>query len=240
MSAFTKIAFLFFFISSTASHKVFSSTLRSPPLDVSIRSASLSLAIFASAQTAFPLPWARAVSESSPVHSSSLVVSANLPESNGASGAKRGTAEALKPILEIRSVLDRALRAASATASAVGSLEEVSSLLKTLPATEKSFKKTFDEFSEGISYRQNYVDKNAFVVYYTRGFDGAGRDSIETPTASESKQTEQYYFRNEAWIAVDGAIAEVQYLQQNPSESRKDLIDFLEKAIQSVTSYQLL
>ena len=245
MTAFTKIAratltLLVLVLVSRArgSQKLFSSLRKhSYYSSVSIRSASMSVVIFASSvQSEVPLSWA--VSDSSPVQTTSLVVSANLPQSNGATGAQRGTPEALKPILEMRSVLDRALRAASTTTD--GSLEEVSSLLKTLPTTEKSFKKMFDEYSEGISYRQNYKDKNAFVVYYTRGFDGVGRDSIETPTASESKQTEQFYYRNEAWIAVDGAIAEAKYLRENPSENRKDLKELLEKAIGAVTAYSVI
>jgi hypothetical protein len=37
----------------------------------------------------------------------------------------------------------------------------------------------FDEHSEGISYKQQFLDQNAFLVYYTKGFDGPGRPSIE-------------------------------------------------------------
>lgn len=49
-----------------------------------------------------------------------------------------------------------------------------------VPTSEKEFKRLFDEFSEGISYKQQFLDKNAFVVYYTQGFDGPGRPSIDT------------------------------------------------------------
>jgi len=162
----------------------------------------------------------------------SLLVSSNLPVDNGASGKNRGTAEALEPILAIREKLLSAQRVASSE-----DLIMVSKILHSIPREERAFKKVFDEFSEGISYKQNYLDKNAFLVYYTAGFDGPNRDSIETPTKNENKQTNQYFYRNEAWIALDEARAELSYILDNPKESRAELNKLLGQAVDSVTAF---
>jgi hypothetical protein len=96
----------------------------------------------------------------------------NLPTSNGASGANRGEASTLVPILQMRNDVESAL-------AQIANLQECESLLSKLPQIEKDFKKLFDEHSEGISYKQQFLDQNAFLVYYTKGFDGPGRPSIE-------------------------------------------------------------
>ena len=70
--------------------------------------------------------------------------------------------------------------------------------------------------SEGISYKQNYLDKNAFLVYYTQGFDGANRPSMETESEAELKQKAQFGARNDAWLGFDDARAEATYLQSHP------------------------
>jgi hypothetical protein len=101
----------------------------------------------------------------------------NLPTSNGASGANRGTASTLVPILEMKNTVD------SATAL-LPNILECEKLLSKIPAIEKDFKKIFDEHSEGISYKQQFLDQNAFLVYYTKGFDGPGRPSIEEEDSS--------------------------------------------------------
>ena len=155
---------------------------------------------------------------------------ANLPVSNGASGSKVGSAEALKPIVEFKRTLEKADKEHD--------LSALSSLLRTLPESEASFKRVFDEYSNGISYKQMYLDKNAFVVYYTKGFDGPGRDSIEKSSPEEELQAQQYYYRNEAWIGVDEARAEVEYLKSSPpSEPRQELEADLKRALQAVSSY---
>ena len=61
----------------------------------------------------------------------------------------------------------------------MANLQECETLLSKIPLIEKDFKKLFDEHSEGISYKQQFLDQNAFLVYYTKGFDGPGRPSIE-------------------------------------------------------------
>ena len=54
-------------------------------------------------------------------------------------------------------------------------LKGVKTSLQQLPSGEKEFKRLFDEYSQGVSYKQVYLDQNAFLVYYTKGFDGPGR-----------------------------------------------------------------
>ena len=155
---------------------------------------------------------------------------ANLPESNGASLTKTGTNEALKPILDLRAALQKVAQ--------VKDVEAIATLLSSAaPTDERSFKRLFDEYSNPISYKQNYLDKNAFVVYYTAGFDGPGRQSIETLTPSETKQKDQYYYRNEAWIAIEDARSEAAFILANPTESRADLDVALQKALASVSAY---
>ena len=99
---------------------------------------------------------------------------------------------------------------------------------------EKGFKRIFDEYSEGVSYKQQFLDKNAFLVYYTGGFDGPGRGSIEKETPKESLQKAQYGYRNDAWVALDECMSELDYLlqQEDPLEDRKDL----KKALRALTS----
>ena len=133
----------------------------------------------------------------------------NLPESTGASGKLRGTVEALVPIVKLESSVSDAI-------AALPNLDACALALNGAPAGEKDFKRLFDEYSEGISYKQNYLDKNAFVVYYTQGFDGANRPSIETESDSELKQKVQFGARNDAWLGFDDARAEAAYLQTHP------------------------
>jgi len=103
-----------------------------------------------------------------------LAVGANLPSDNGAKGDQRGTVTALVPIVRVASSVLQASRAVQA-----GKLQDAQKALDAIPATEKPFKRLFDEYSEPVSYKQKYKDSNAFVVYYTQGFDGAGRPGIE-------------------------------------------------------------
>ena len=162
---------------------------------------------------------------------------ANLPESNGAIGNKRGTKEALLPILEMQKVAVEAakLRGGGDVASIRGLLASPA-----LPQTERAFKRVFDEFSLDVSYKQQYLDKNAFVVYYTRGFDGPGRGSIEESSPAEELQKEQYYQRNEAWLALDDARSEADYLLERPAEARRDLDAALGRLQDSLGKYVTL
>ena len=102
----------------------------------------------------------------------SSVQARNLPVSNGASGANRGTALTLAPILKLKNAIDVAI-------VELPNIPKCEAIFSKIPLIEKDFKVLFDEHSEGISYKQQFLDQNAFLVYYTRGFDGPGRPSIE-------------------------------------------------------------
>jgi hypothetical protein len=113
-------------------------------------------------------------------------------------------------------------------------------LTNEFPSTEKAFKRTFDEFSQGVSYKQQFLDKNAFLVYYTQGYDGPGRQNIETETSAEQLQKNQYGFRNDAWIALDDSRAEADYLLEIPNakgRGSKELTDSLTKLGAAIDSY---
>ena len=140
---------------------------------------------------------------------------ANLPTDTGASAAQRGTVAGLVPIVELQSTI----RAASAALPDVGA---VARALDAVPAQEVAFKRTFDEFSEGVSYKQVWRDQNAFLVYYTGGFDGAGRPSIENDTPSEERQRQQYGLRNEVWLAIADVRAELDFLRKSDATSDVD------------------
>ena len=98
-----------------------------------------------------------------------------------------------------------------------------------------------------ISYKQRFLDQNAFLVYYTKGFDGPGRESIETEDSVQIKQKQQYGLRNEAWIAIDDAKAEIAYLENlslvvsssvtEQIDSVKDLQKALDAAGKALTDY---
>ena len=160
-----------------------------------------------------------------------LAVGANLPSDNGAKGDQRGTVAALVPIVRVASSVLQASRAVQA-----GKLQDAQKALDAIPATEKPFKRLFDEYSEPVSYKQKYKDSNAFVVYYTQGFDGAGRPSIEAPDAKEERQTRQYGYRNDAWAAVDDARAEVKYCIDEKADTA-ELTSMLKRASAALDGY---
>ena len=96
-------------------------------------------------------------------HSSTMrsmfLVSRNLPENTGASQGNQGQMTALLPIINMQAALEKALLATS-----TGNLQEIKNNLDIIPSREKDFKRLFDEYSEGVSYKQQYLDKNAFLV----------------------------------------------------------------------------
>jgi hypothetical protein len=129
----------------------------------------------------------------------------NLPPSTGASSNQRATVAALSPILQIDDALSSAYKALPDLRACVSALEAV-------PREERSFKRAFDEYSEGVSFKQLYRNQNAFLVYYTQGFDGPGRPSIEEDSSKEMQQRAQYGLRNDAWLALADARDEATYL----------------------------
>lgn len=108
-----------------------------------------------------------------PYSQPSVAIARNLPTSNGASNGNIGNAKSLVPILELRIALDAAVQQ-------LPDLNKCNDKFYIIPKNEKEFKKIFDEHSESVSYKQTFLDQNAFLVYYTQGFDGPGRPSIES------------------------------------------------------------
>ena len=119
-----------------------------------------------------------------------LAVGANLPSDNGAKGDQRGTVTALVPIVQVASGIAQASRAVQ-----VGKLQDAQKALDAIPATEKPFKRLFDEYSEPVSYKQKYKDSNAFVVYYTKGFDLCGNQ----PVSGAPDNSSLSHFSTMAW-----------------------------------------
>ena len=162
----------------------------------------------------------------------------NLPLATGATGANRGQAVALAPIVALKHTLD-------ASEMALPDLMEVKKFLsedKVVPLKEKEFKRLFDEYSQDVSYKQRYLDSNASVVNDTMGFDGLGRQSIEKEDDATLKQESQFGFRNDAWVAVDEARAELAY-QMTQSENELDLSELrgdLQRANAATMAYLLL
>jgi hypothetical protein len=164
----------------------------------------------------------------------SVAHAANLPSSNGASSALQGTEAAL---IKIKVMNEAAVNAQEAVRKGREDLDTVASSLRRLPLEEKAFKRLFDEYSQGVSYKQRYLDKNAFLVYYSGGFDGPNRASIESEDPKELLQKAQYGFRNDAWVALDEARSEIEYLADQgggPGTGTTDLRD-LRKALAQLT-----
>jgi hypothetical protein len=142
----------------------------------------------------------------------------NLPVSTGAPSDQSGTVEALIPIARIRKSLDG----------------PVSDLPYAVPREEQAFKRLFDAYSDLVSYKQKFLDQNAFLVYYTRGFDGPNRAFIEEELPE--KQTLQYGVRNEAWIAWEELQVELDFQRNHPQDDN-DVDKWLAKFIAAVDAY---
>jgi len=153
----------------------------------------------------------------------------NLPSSTGADTSKSGTVESLADIVSLRYNL---------------SLVETNYLRKkinyldgtAIPTDEKIFKRVFDSYSNPVSYKQKFMDQNAFLVYYTKGFDGPGRPNIEED--NNQKQTLQFGARNEAWVGWDNVLTELKFI--NGGDDDADLKNYLSATIRAVDSYLLL
>jgi hypothetical protein len=73
-------------------------------------------------------------------------------------------------------------------------------------------------------------------VYYTKGFDGPGRPSIESDLPV--KQTLQYGARNDAWIAWNDFLVEMEYQRNTPQESdAKELLKLIRQSVDAVDKY---
>ena len=74
--------------------------------------------------------------------------------------------------------------------------------------------------------------------YYTKGFDGPNRESIETEDPQQKLQTAQYGSRNDAWIGIDEAKSEIEYLQsEKPPLDLQDLKTALMVASKAFKDY---
>jgi hypothetical protein len=161
----------------------------------------------------------------------------NLPEPSTADTSKTGTIEAMIPVVLLEKQLGRIKASVEADAD-LGSSKIIDGLLRemNIPTEEKSFKSIFDAYSDPVSYKQKFLDQNAFLVYYTKGFDGPDRPSIESDLPV--KQPLQLGARNDAWVAWDDFLAELDFLRSNPASSDKaDLLKPLAKTIDAIEGY---
>jgi hypothetical protein len=137
--------------------------------------------------------------------------------------AEHGSAKALAPIVAFAGALGEAVRAAEEPA-----LDRCGAALSRLPASQAAFKASLDRFSEANSYMSEYKDKNAFVVYYTGGFDGPGRARLGTREDVDPQrelQSLQNGFRNEGWASLDDARATLDVLAKAAPSGASDADD---------------
>ncbi|KAG7350930.1 hypothetical protein IV203_010290 [Nitzschia inconspicua] len=137
-------------------------------------------------------------------------VARNLPTSNGADTSKTGTIQTLVPILELRNKLETLRQQLKQDGRLT---PPANSILAKTPQKETDFKRVFDAYSDPVSYKQKFLDQNAFLVYYTQGYDGPGRKSMEADVVNE-RQTSQFGARNEAWLAWESFLAEQEYFEK--------------------------
>ena len=153
-------------------------------------------------------------------------LASNLPEATGADLSNVGTVETLIPIVALRSSLDQLKSQLAKPPSSPSLVIDTS-----IPREELAFKRLFDVYSDPVSYKQKFLDQNAFLVYYTKGFDGPGRPNIEADV--NKRQTEQFGLRNEAWIAWENFLAETAFLQEDDN----DCLSYLNGSIRAIDAY---
>jgi hypothetical protein len=153
----------------------------------------------------------------------------NLPASTGADISQTGTVQTLVPIVALRQSL-KVVQSQLATTTT----QKLS--LGSIPTNEQDLKRLFDAYSDPVSYKQKFLDQNAFLVYYSKGFDGPGRPSMEDSKDGgvvNERQTLQFGARNEAWIAWDNFLVELQFINDNDN----DLDKYLQATIRAVDAY---
>ncbi|KAL3908784.1 MAG: hypothetical protein SGILL_008351 [Bacillariaceae sp.] len=186
----------------------------------------------------------------------------NLPTSNGADTSKVGTAEALVPILKLRNDLkqlektlqEEHFNTQQQSAPLLSKPQQQPSSSTTFvaskfPTREADFKRLFDSYSDQVSYKQKFMDQNAFLVYYTQGYDGPGRQRMEEGNVENERQTLQFGARNEAWVAWESFLAEYEYYQktiqgssaaEEEGESFDELSKYLSETVHAVERYLAL
>jgi hypothetical protein len=168
---------------------------------------------------------------------------ANLPQSYAPSGSEPGSLASLRPVVRLEHDLQewqRDLRALAQKRTPNDGSRSWPALPPSLPTNEGSFKSIFDAYSVPVSYKQKWMDSNAFLVYYTQGYDGPGRPSMETDL--NEIQTQQYGYRNEAWVAWEDVLAEYKYasLHAEDYDSFDDLELGVRRTLQALTDYLAL
>lgn len=162
----------------------------------------------------------------------------NLPEVTDVNLSQTGTLATLVPIVEMQCTLRHAVATLSQQDGDLSpeSIHDAEKALVGIPILEQNFKRIFDQYSDPVSYKQKFLDQNAFLVYYSKGFDGPNRPPIESDIPE--KQASQYGARNEAWVAWEGFVAELRFAKNAPKESsRQELIALLQLTVAAVDSY---
>mmetsp|Transcript_2618 Transcript_2618/g.5476 ORF Transcript_2618/g.5476 Transcript_2618/m.5476 type:complete len:346 (-) Transcript_2618:617-1654(-) len=106
-----------------------------------------------------------------------------------------------------------------------------------IPTSETRFKSLFDAYSEPLSYKTQFMDQNAFLVYYTQGFDGPGRPSLEADTAAEARHKRQYGHRNDAWVAWDVVVSTISSPVPSSTVWEQDILEPLQETLAAVNAY---
>ncbi len=160
------------------------------------------------------------------------------PESTGADVSGTGTIPKLIPIVKMKQTLIDTQSLLSPQNNNSNEINETllqkitSTIHHDIPTNEKEFKKIFDEYSDPVSYKQKYMDSNAFLIYYTKGFDGPNRDSIEKDIP---RQTLQYGARNDVWNEFEELMVELKFADS--SSSLNDIMMPLKQMIGSLNTY---
>ena len=177
--------------------------------------------------------------------SPSVAAAANLPKNYGADLSMTGSIETLLPIAAIERSLINAKSQLPRTDGSYTSLATpemctniLDAMMVNIPREENSFKRIFDAYSTPVSYKQKFLDQNAFLVYYTNGFDGPGRPSIEEDDASNALQTKQYGNRNDEWTAIEDLFVELEFGKREGGETTKtELCRLIDNALSILDSY---
>ena len=176
----------------------------------------------------------------------SPAIAANMPKETGADLTNTGSIDTLIPIVAIqksilscKSQLDKSNEGYENLVSPETCRSLLQSLVKTIPRDETSFKRVFDAYSTPVSYKQKFLDQNAFLVYYTKGYDGDNRPNIEEDVNIQSKQ---YGSRNDAWAAIDDLFVELEFGQKtkdddNTLSSKGELISLVDKVSAALDAY---
>ena len=177
----------------------------------------------------------------------SPATASNMPKDTGANLSNTGSVDTLVPIVAIqhtiiscKSQLDKSNEGYENLVSPETCKSLLESLVKTIPRDETSFKRIFDAYSTPVSYKQKFLDQNAFLVYYTKGYDGDNRPNIEEDV--NTLQTKQYGCRNDAWAAIDDLFVELEFGQKakvddNTLSSKGELIVLLDKVSAALDAY---